>query len=435
MTHAILVIDLAFGDCGKGTVADFLTRRHAAHTVVRFNGGPQAAHNVVTPDGRHHTFAQFGSGTFVRGVRTLLSRFMLIEPYALFNEARHLDKVGVPDALDRLTIDARCTVITPCHQAANRLRELARGDGAHGTCGVGVGETMQDLLAAPAMAVRAGDMADRVLVRQRLIELCRRKSDELSDTIERLAKVPAAQENIRTLRSPAWIDTAVEVYAQLARRARVAGPDAVHRLLGEAGTVVFEGAQGVLLDEWYGFHPHTTWSTTTFGNAETLLSEAGHTGTTTRVGVLRSYFTRHGAGPFVTADDSVRAALPEAHNRDVGWQGRFRVGPFDAVAARYAIDVAGRPDWLAITHLDRAAAVPPKIAVAYDGAELVHKHERDLIRQEQITRAITACKPIYRELSDNSADCFVQAIEDDLQCPARLLSFGPSADSKRLLPP
>src|SRR4051812_30976253 len=102
---ANLVVDLAFGDCGKGTIVDFLARRAAdGCTVIRFNGGPQAGHNVITPDGRHHTFSQFGSGSFVSGVRTILSRFMLIEPYALLKEAHHLEDVGVPDALDRLTI-------------------------------------------------------------------------------------------------------------------------------------------------------------------------------------------------------------------------------------------------------------------------------------------------------------------------------------------
>jgi len=115
----ILVVDLAFGDCGKGTLVDFLTRRCQPTAVVRFNGGPQAGHNVVTPDSRHHTFSQFGSGSFVPGVKTVLSRFMLIEPYALLNEARHLDSISVSDPLSRLIIHRNCLVISPCHQAAS----------------------------------------------------------------------------------------------------------------------------------------------------------------------------------------------------------------------------------------------------------------------------------------------------------------------------
>src|SRR5271169_2634863 len=114
--RAFQVVDLAFGDSGKGTITDYLAARHNADLVVRFNGGPQAGHNVVLPDGRHHTFAQFGSGSFLPGLRTLLSRFMLIEPYAMLNEAAHLASLGCTDILSRTIIDERCIVITPLHQ-------------------------------------------------------------------------------------------------------------------------------------------------------------------------------------------------------------------------------------------------------------------------------------------------------------------------------
>ena len=107
--------DLGYGDAGKGTVVDWLCSpaarvagapgRRAPHAVVRFNGGAQAAHNVVTADGRHHTFAQFGSGMFTPGVRTHLSRFVLVDPLALAAEAAHLASVGVAGPWDRLTVD------------------------------------------------------------------------------------------------------------------------------------------------------------------------------------------------------------------------------------------------------------------------------------------------------------------------------------------
>src|SRR5689334_11646978 len=104
--QAILVADMGFGDAGKGTLVDFLARQHAAHTVIRYNGGAQAAHNVVTADGRHHTFAQFGSGSFVPGVRTYLSRYMLVEPYAMFYEEEDLQyRLGIPDAFARTALD------------------------------------------------------------------------------------------------------------------------------------------------------------------------------------------------------------------------------------------------------------------------------------------------------------------------------------------
>src|SRR5512138_457863 len=158
---AIFVADLGYGDAGKGSIVDYLTRVTNAHTVVRYNGGAQAAHNVITPDGRHHTFSQFGSGTFVPGTRTHLSRFMMVHPLAMLAEERHLRSLGVRDAFPRLSIDREALVTTPFQQSANRLKEMARGDGRHGSCGMGVGETMSDWLKYDRQVLFAGDLESR----------------------------------------------------------------------------------------------------------------------------------------------------------------------------------------------------------------------------------------------------------------------------------
>jgi adenylosuccinate synthase len=112
----VIVVDLGYGDAGKGTVVDWLCSRQEGRPVrmvVRFNGGAQAAHNVVTRDGRHHAFAQFGAGTFASGVRTHLSRFVLIDPLAVAAEAAHLASLGVAGALDLLTVDRDALLATP----------------------------------------------------------------------------------------------------------------------------------------------------------------------------------------------------------------------------------------------------------------------------------------------------------------------------------
>ena len=150
---AHLVVDLGFGDAGKGAITDYLARTTSAHTVVRFNGGAQARHNVVAPDGKHHAFSQFGSATLVPGVRTHLSRHMVLNPLAMLVEERYLRALGVEDAFARTAISAEALVITPFQRAANRLRELARslpagkaGERRHGSCGMGIGETVSDSL-------------------------------------------------------------------------------------------------------------------------------------------------------------------------------------------------------------------------------------------------------------------------------------------------
>ena len=437
--RAILVVDLAFGDCGKGTVVDFLTRACDARTIVRFNGGPQAGHNVVTPDGRHHTFSQFGSGTFVPGVRTFLSRFMLIEPYALFNEAAHLEQVGVSDALDRLFIDGRCAVITPAQQAANRLRELARGDGAHGTCGVGVGEAVQDQLEHSELTLRAGELQDRRLVAKKLRGLRDLKVEQLREQLTVLRSHPRAHIDVQTLLEPSWLDTAVDKCAYVARRARITDEPQAREMIAGRGTTIFEGAQGVLLDERFGFFPHTTWSKTTFENADTLLSEAGSAGRRTRLGVLRTYFTRHGAGPIVTEDHKLRANLPEPHNDERGWQGTFRVGPFDAVATRYALSVTGPVDGFAITHIDRPDRLPPQICSAYrtaDGQVIADLPiPADLSHAGRLTHLLEQCRPDFTELQGGDPRSFIRMLRDQLSVPVALTSHGATAQEKQILMP
>jgi adenylosuccinate synthase len=432
----VVVVDLAFGDCGKGTVVDFLTRHHAADTVVRFNGGPQAGHNVVTPDGRHHTFSQFGSGTLVPGTRTLLSRFMLVEPYAMLNEAAHLAGLGVRNPLTGLLIDRRCTVITPAHQAANRIRELARGSDAHGTCGVGVGETMQDTLEHPDLTLRAADLGDRHTLRTRLRAFCDLKLGQLRHELRAVEQHPAAALAMQTLSDPSWIDAAIDNYTHVGRHVTLVDHDDVRSVLRAPGTTIFEGAQGVLLDQWYGFHPHTTWSTTTSANAETLLAESDERVRPMRLGVLRAYFTRHGAGPFVTADESLAPLLPEPHNTCHGWQGRFRVGVFDTVAARYALTVTGAVDALAFTHLDRLPQLPRALCTAYESSagritDIPLLPPGDFAAREQLTATLLRCRPV---LTDYGNAAFHEILAHELRTPIHLTSSGPTHDDKQITP-
>ena len=439
---ATIVVDLAFGDCGKGSIVDFLTREQRDRDrniqpplIARFNGGPQAGHNVITPRGRHHTFAQFGSGTFVPGVITLLSRFMLIEPYAMINEAAHLRSLGTADALQRLFVDENSVVITPPQQAANRLRELARAD-AHGTCGMGVGETMADSIEHPELVLRARQLGDRAAVAATLRAVRDLKLAQLQDFIASLAGTPRARQVIETLQNTSWIDVAIDNYAWLAEHITVVNDRTARDMIRASRNVIFEGAQGVLLDENHGFHPHTTWSTTTFANAELLLDEADFPHARTRLGVLRSYFSRHGPGPFVTDDPSFIEKLPEPHNDARGWQGNFRVGAFDAVAARYALAVAGGVDQIALTHRDRIASLPPHICTAYecDGdviRDIARCDPRDFPERERLTRRLKRCRPVYTPIDTRDAERFIQTIESELNVRFALISHGPTAAEKR----
>src|SRR5258708_7210065 len=111
MKRAFLIAGLSYGDEGKVSTTDYLTCKYNAGLVVRYNGGPQAGHNVVTPDGRWHTFQQFGAGTFHPGVRTHLSRFCLINPMSQWRESEHLVELGITDIWQRTSVDPRALVI------------------------------------------------------------------------------------------------------------------------------------------------------------------------------------------------------------------------------------------------------------------------------------------------------------------------------------
>jgi adenylosuccinate synthase len=412
MNH-VLVADLGYGDAGKGTVVDWLCAKgidgRPVAAVVRYNGGGQAGHSVVLPDGRRHVFAQFGAGT-LRGVHTHLSRFMVVDPLSLVVEADHLADIGVPDAFDRLTVEGDALLATPYHRAANRAREIARGAHRHGSCGKGVGEAMGYALAHPADAPRVADTQAPGVLGAKLAVLRDRLVDELGPL-----DVPPVEATVRA-------------FGAFAARVPIVSRAFLGNLLA-IGPVVFEGAQGVLLDEWHGFHPYTTWSTTTYDNAETLLAEAGQAGNATRLGVLRVVTTRHGAGPLVTEDPAL--PLTDPNNPTNRWQGRFRFGHFDAVAHRYAVDVCGGVDGIALTHLD-VASPALRFCSSYDWTErLVPGPAGDLDRQEGLTRRLFRTRPHYEPAPVD----WPGAVSAALDAPVVVTSHGPTAEAKQVLRP
>jgi len=427
LKRAFAVVDLGFGDAGKGALTDALARRHDLELVVRFNGGAQAGHNVVTADGRHHTFAQVGAATFVSpAVRTLLSRFVVFHPTALLVEAQVLSTKSVPDALDRVLVDERALVTTPYQQAACRIRERARGAARHGSCGVGVGETVADALADPGDAIVAGHLRDPGALRRRLAVLRARKHAALLE----LADPARDADDLAIFADGARIEPWIEAASSLARNVIDARASAM--LVRRAHGVVFEGAQGVLLDEDHGFHPHTTWSRCTFANARAIADESGLDVPLERIGVLRAHGVRHGAGPFPTEDPSLPRT--ERHNATGPWQGAVRVGHLDLVLLRYALAACGGADALAVSHLD-VVGPSHRVAVGYRGdldAVALRRDEEgttlelatvaDLAAAERLGRALAAATPVLQPLVDP-----VTVIEDATFLPIRAEGRGPRA--------
>lgn len=332
MVDAHIVVGLAYGDEGKGAQVDHLCRKTGANLVVRFNGGPQAAHNVVCSDGKHHTFSQFGSGTFT-GAKTYLSRYMLIEPFALVKEYEELaPKIG-KSLLENVYIEEGSPVITPFHWRTQRLRAGVRG----ASCGMGIGELRADQ-EDNQHVITAGNLLDWTW-NKRYTEICKIRD-------RKIEQVLAFNGNIDTLMEVPIYHLMYE-YENFAKKVNIVPNGHLKTLIN--GPIVFEGAQGVLLDEDFGSAPFNTWTKTTFRNADKLLEGLG--AKIHRHGIVRSYMTRHGAGPLISEVPGMQH--PELHNVTGEWQGAFRQGYFDARAIRYAINTCGNVDSLTVTHMDR----------------------------------------------------------------------------------
>jgi adenylosuccinate synthase len=431
VTRAIVIAGLGFGDEGKGTITDFLVSKHKAHTVVRYNGGAQAAHNVVVDD-KHHTFSQFGAGTLA-GAATYLSRFMLVEPRALLKEAEGLQKIGISNPLDLMYIDEEAIVTLPYHVAANRIREEARSEDRHGSCGMGIGETMSDALQNEAVRIKnllAPDLYER-LNHMRRVKRAQLEKDQLlgTDSIYR-----------RILFDEASTKMLVDIYRDFAKRVRIVDQSFLAGLLLKE-MVIFEGAQGALLDEDYGFYPHNTWTNTRFDHARTLLKECSvdtNWGNVNFMGIMRTYATRHGPGPFPT--HTVRG--DDAFNVFNQWQREMRYGFLDTVLLRYALDLLNGVNTIAVTHLDQSELVPQLRCISYDSEDLVDPtlFERNgtkviippyttadaqLEWQTKLTAELFRVQPISEPFRATAAN-----IESLLDIPVTVSSFGPDRKSK-----
>jgi adenylosuccinate synthase len=432
---AIIVTGLGYGDEGKGAVVDYLARTEdRVRGVVFTNGGAQRAHNVVARQyglghaPSHHTFSQFSSATFVPGVRTYHAATSMVDPHAFFLEADDLVEQLIVRPWERVTVHPDALVTTPFHVAANKIHALHNG---HGSCGMGIGETALDAL-THSSAIRARDLLEPSTLYEKLhdtqVRLRRRAHNVgLLNGDRRLRQLFDVLHDFEPIKQ------ALEVYRIFAKVVRIEEFEIDADESDPDQTWIFEGSQGVLLDEYVGFHPHTTWSKTAGQNPRSILG--GYSGEVRHVGVMRSYMTRHGAGPFVTEDkdmdDDPRFA--EAHNGLGEWQGSWRRGWTDFAALRYAIRVA-QPTELAITHMDRVRD-HWRICAGYDVS--VFEPKPNLEREVwEVERAATldlleTAIPSYMDFTDMTPEDFVDFAEAGLGVPVSITAYGPTADDFR----
>jgi adenylosuccinate synthase len=318
---AHIVVGLQFGDECKGATVDYLCSKHKVDWVIRYNGGFQAAHNVVMADGRHHTFSQFGSGT-LRGVPTYLDRHAIVDPLALVPEAEHLKSIGVADPYSMLRMHEDCLVSTVYHKNANRILDQKNG---HGSCGVGVGLTRQ-MWSETGDGLRVEDLMTPKVVRRKLDWIRQWCQDKVLDYDKRLSN----DINIDWKYNKINLIDQIVTLREASKHIRPVTLEIVERT--SKNDLIFEGSQGLGLDEVYGTIPHTTYSnirpTYALELCEVLKREP-------RIyGLMRPYETRHGNGPMFREDHNL-VNLSKDHNWDNGsFAGKFRCGHLNLDSVR-----------------------------------------------------------------------------------------------------
>lgn len=303
-----IVVGMGYGDEGKGTITEFLCEHKKADLVIKYSGGYQAAHNVY--DRIHHCFSQFGSGTMLQ-VPTFIDENFIIGIGNLINEAQHLKDNGFK-SLELLTVHPECPIATPFDVIVNRARRSGN------TCGLGIAEVRQREL--DGVSFRAKDY---------------KNLDRLQDVYHYYTK------NLSTYLDPDSWPRVLKMYqGQLAALNNQLNVSECPKF----NNAVFEGSQGVLLDETHGEDGYNTWSNTTSKHAEDLCNKLGLPYEI--CGVIRTYHTRHGDGPFPKYEIELN---PEEDNVSNNYQGKFKIAPFNEELWKRAKSIQ-HYNYLATTH-------------------------------------------------------------------------------------
>ncbi len=420
MGKNVVVIGTQWGDEGKGKIVDLLTDRASA--VVRFQGGHNAGHTLVI-EGKKTVLHLIPSGVLRVGVRCLIGNGVVLSPEALLEEISMLEAGGVP-ARERLGISESCPLILPYHIALDQAREVARGKKAIGTTGRGIGPTYEDKVSR--RGIRLGELLDPEHFKERLREVMEYHNFALehyfkADTVD--------YEQV--------LDKALEQGEQIAPMVEDI-PGTLHSLRKQGKSIMFEGAQGALLDIDHGTYPYVTSSTTTSGGAASG-SGVGPRDLDYVLGIVKAYTTRVGAGPFPTElfDDDGNHLGEKGHEFGATTGRQRRCGWLDIVALKRSLEI-NSVTGMCVTKLDVLDGMETvKICVAYklDGKEVMTPPVgADLFEK---------CEPVFIEMPGwqdstvgvKSVDNLPQAARDYLakveelcDVPVDIISTGPDRE-------
>jgi adenylosuccinate synthase len=421
----VAVVGAQWGDEGKGKIVDWLSER--ADIVVRFQGGHNAGHTLVI-DGVTYKLSLLPSGIVRPGKLAVIGNGVVIDPWALIAEIEKLSGQGVEVSRDNLRIAGNATLILPLHRELDQIREQAAGEGKIGTTGRGIGPAYEDKVGR--RAIRVNDLGNLAT---------------LGPKIERLLAHHNALR--RGLDQPEV--KARELESQLAEIAPklLAYSDAVWSLLDDARRegkrILFEGAQGVLLDIDHGTYPYVTSSNTVAAQAATG-SGMGPSSIGYVLGIAKAYTTRVGSGPFPTEQANEIGEIIGERGREFGTvTGRKRrCGWFDAVLVRQSIRASGI-EGIALTKLDVLDGLEEIcVGVGYtlDGqryerlpaAEEAQKRVEPVYERFEGWRESTAGARSWADLPAQAIK-YVKYLEELIACPVALLSTSPKREDTILM--
>tara|TARA_E500000075_G_scaffold133374_1_gene147250 strand:- start:198 stop:1523 length:1326 start_codon:yes stop_codon:yes gene_type:complete len=425
MGRNVVVIGTQWGDEGKGKIVDLLTDHVSA--VVRFQGGHNAGHTLVI-DGKNTVLHVIPSGILHDGVQCIIGNGVVLEPHALLKEITELEKNGVP-VRDRLKISPACPLILPHHVQLDLAREEARGTKKIGTTGRGIGPAYEDK--AARRGLRLGDFFYWQSFTDKLSEVMEYHNFMLTNYY----KKPALD-----------FHHTLEQCAEVAEQIRPMAADVVpllHTLRESGQNILFEGAQGAMLDVDLGTYPFVTSSNTTAGGTA-VGSGFGPRYLDYVLGITKAYATRVGSGPFPTElFDEVGQGLAERGHEFGSTTGRpRRCGWFDAVALRQAVQI-NSISGLCLTKLDVLDGLETiKVCVGYE----VRGDGRD--SPSFGSEYYESVQPVYEELPGwegstlgmsrieqlpENARRYIQRIEEAVGAPIDIISTGPDRQETMIL--
>ncbi|MFN3075669.1 MAG: adenylosuccinate synthase [Alphaproteobacteria bacterium] len=415
----VAVVGVQWGDEGKGKVVDWLSER--ADVVVRFQGGHNAGHTLVV-DGTTYKLSLLPSGV-VRGKPSVIGNGVVIDPWALLDEIARLAGQGVVVTPETLHIAENAALILPLHRNLDQAREAAAGAGKIGTTGRGIGPAYEDKVAR--RAIRVCDLGDEAVLATKVDRLLTHHNALLRGLGQPELKAREILEEIKAI-APKLLPYADIVWRRLDTYCQ------------EGRRVLFEGAQGAMLDVDHGTYPFVTSSNTVAAQASTG-SGVGPGRIGFVLGICKAYTTRVGAGPFPTElhDDTGRVIGERGHEFGTVTGRARRCGWFDAVLVRQAVTVGG-VDGIALTKLDVLDGLPTlKICTGYrlDG-KLLHHMPSLMSLQDRV-------EPVYETLEGwqdstrgarswaalpAAAIKYVRRIEELIGTPVALLSTSPERE-------